>query len=153
MRLHRLPRVLLLHLCRYEWLLDDGGGGSGGAGGAASSSSSGAAKKLHAHLPFPQQLAMRPGWLSDDCPDRPRGPASGLPRYNLQAVVTHLGKHSHGEFWFSRFARRARPRVRESGPATPHLQNTPIFCSPPSSPVARVSRPLLPIALYPSLRN
>lgn len=83
MRLHRLPRVLLLHLCRFEWLSDEGGG---------------QAAKLHGHLPFPQQLALRHGWLSDDCPDRPRGGgAAGPPRYNLQAVVTHLGKHSHGE--------------------------------------------------------
>jgi len=64
---------------------------------------------------------MRPQWLSDDCPDRrgggggagsgagggggaSGGGSGGLPRYNLQAVVTHVGKHSHGEFCaFPRF--------------------------------------------------
>jgi hypothetical protein len=124
-RLHRLPRVLLLHLCRFEWL-------SAGEGG-------GQAAKLHGHLPFPQQLALRHGWLSDDCPDRPRGGgggggggaagapgAAGPPRYNLQAVVTHLGKHSHGESrsFFGSFA--------------PHQTTT--------KPVARVSRLLFPSA-------
>jgi hypothetical protein len=99
-RLHRLPRVLLLHLCRFEWLAEGGG-----------------AAKLHAHLPFPQQLALRPGWLSDDCPDRPRGAgaSSGPPRYNLQAVVTHLGKHSHGEYCLLIFERANNKKKENNG--------------------------------------
>jgi hypothetical protein len=51
--------------------------------------------KLHQHIAFPSQLRLRPGWLSEDCPDR-RGAAQG---YRLVASIIHHGRNSSSECW------------------------------------------------------
>ncbi|KAK9803846.1 hypothetical protein WJX73_007843 [Symbiochloris irregularis] len=73
-RLHKLPRILVLHLKRFTVNL---------AGFA----------KLHKPVHFDAILQLKRGWLSDGCQWAGRGTGKGkLPEYDLMATVSHHGR-------------------------------------------------------------
>lgn len=71
------PQTLMLHISRFSY-----------------DASRNATVKLHQHIAFPAHLKLRPGWLSEDCPDR-RGAAAG---YKLVASIIHHGRNASGEW-------------------------------------------------------
>ncbi|WIA40817.1 hypothetical protein OEZ86_004495 [Tetradesmus obliquus] len=71
-KISKLPQVLLLAINRYSYSLDRG------------------SAKLHHSVSYPLQLKMKPGWTSDDCPERRSA------QYQLIALVTHHGRNASG---------------------------------------------------------